>query len=389
MQNQIIMKKLIFACLLMLFINSIKAQNIGINTTGALPDPSAALDVDYTDKGVLIPRVSLQSTTDVVTIPSPAVSLLVYNTNAAMTGGAVGFWYWDGTQWVQALGPQGPQGPQGPAGPQGPQGPQGPTGPAGPQGPQGPTGATGPQGPQGPPGPVGCSTANQVLKSNGSSATCSIITDNGTNVGISNTSPSQKLDVNGNIQFTGDLRPGGNPGAAGQILTSQGAGNAPVWQTPTSIPMYGNNAQSISLSTLATNTNTTSFQTIPGMSITMTTVHNTFYIFASFTARLADNSGNAQFGQGIIQARILVDGNVVARAATLLTDFDQGASGGLYVTTSGTVSFSGVPVNLPPGSHTITIQWKPVLNWASSPWRVEINPTLSTVADHCVLTIFD
>jgi hypothetical protein len=153
--------------------------------------------------------------------------------------------------------------------------------------------------------------------------------------------------------------------------------------------MYGNNAQSVSLSTLATNTNTSSFQTIPGMSITMTTVHNTFYVFASFTARLADNTGNAQFGQGIIQARILVDGNVVARAATLLTDFDEDSFGGLYVTTSGTISFSGVPVTVAPGSHTITIQWKPALNWASSPWRVEINPTLSTVADHCVLTIFD
>ncbi|GIV28032.1 MAG: hypothetical protein KatS3mg027_1846 [Bacteroidia bacterium] len=118
-------------------------------------------------------------------------------------------------------GPQGPQGPagatgatgaQGPAGPQGPQGPAGATGatgaqgPAGPQGPQGPAGATGatgaqgpagPQGPQGPAGPVGCSTSNQVIKSNGSSAVCSIITDNGTNVGVNTTTPiaSAQLDV--------------------------------------------------------------------------------------------------------------------------------------------------------------------------------------------------
>src|SRR5690606_10151437 len=63
------------------------------------------------------------STTDVTTIPTPATSLLVYNTNAAMTGGAVGYWYYDGTQWVQALGPQGPAGPAGATGPQGPPGP--------------------------------------------------------------------------------------------------------------------------------------------------------------------------------------------------------------------------------------------------------------------------
>ena len=104
------------------------AQNVGINTTGATPDASAALDIDYTDKGLLIPRVALTSTTDVVTIPAPATSLLVYNTNAAMTGGAIGFWYWDGTVWVQALGPTGPAGAPGPAGPQGPTGPTGPTG---------------------------------------------------------------------------------------------------------------------------------------------------------------------------------------------------------------------------------------------------------------------
>ena len=141
------------------------AQNVGINTTGATPDASAALDIDYTDKGLLIPRVALTSTTDVLTIPAPATSLLVYNTNPAMTGGAVGFWYWDGAQWVQALGPTGPAGAPGPAGPQGPTGPAGangapgPTGPQGPTGPAGANGAPGPPGPQGPTGPAGANGA--------------------------------------------------------------------------------------------------------------------------------------------------------------------------------------------------------------------------------------
>ena len=80
------------------------AQRVGINSTGALPNPSALLDVDASpsnDKGILIPRVSL---TDVAVyapiIGTPVTSLLVYNSNAAMIGGAVGFWYWDGTNWV-------------------------------------------------------------------------------------------------------------------------------------------------------------------------------------------------------------------------------------------------------------------------------------------------
>lgn len=85
-------------------------QNVGINKSGALPDVSALLDVDASpanDKGILIPRVSLISDTDVVTISSPAVSLLVYNTNSAITNGnGVGYYYWSGTKWLAILVPQ-------------------------------------------------------------------------------------------------------------------------------------------------------------------------------------------------------------------------------------------------------------------------------------------
>ena len=374
------MKKIIFTISIISASMFGYSQNVGINTTGALPDNSAGLDVDFNNKGLLVPRVSLTSTTDVTTIPTPATSLLVYNTNAAMTGGAVGYWYYDGTQWIQALGPQGPAGPAGPAGPQGPAGPAGATGA---------TGATGPQGPQGPAGPVGCSTANMVIKSNGTTAVCSQIFDNATNVGIGTTAPAQKLHVAGNLQFNGDLRPNGAPGALGQILTSQGPGVAPTWQNPASIPVLGNNTQSVKLNALATNNNQAGFTAIPGMAINMTTVHNTFYIFASFTARFTNTSGNAQLGMAIVQARVLVDGVVVARAANLLTDYDFDDWYGETVMTSGTVSFAGIPVTLPPGAHTITLEWRPIVNFSASAWRIEINPTLSTVSDHCVMTVLD
>jgi len=81
----------------------VSAQNIGINSTGATPHISAGLDVDYPNKGLLIPRVSLTSTTDVATIPTPATSLLVYNTNAGMTGGSIGYWYWNGAVWSKFI----------------------------------------------------------------------------------------------------------------------------------------------------------------------------------------------------------------------------------------------------------------------------------------------
>jgi len=63
------------------------------------PDPSAMLDVQSSDKGLLIPRVELTSTTDQTTIASPATSLLVYNTNT-VSDVSPNFYYWNGTAWV-------------------------------------------------------------------------------------------------------------------------------------------------------------------------------------------------------------------------------------------------------------------------------------------------
>ncbi len=68
------------------------AQNIGINSTGAAPDNSAMLDISASNKGLLIPRVFLNSTSDAVTIPNPATSLLVWNINSSI-GGGTGFYY--------------------------------------------------------------------------------------------------------------------------------------------------------------------------------------------------------------------------------------------------------------------------------------------------------
>lgn len=87
--------------LLLLFIlhRTAHAQNAGIGT--AKPHASARLDITNTKKGLLIPRVALKSTTDVVTVPNPAVSLLVYNSASSAAGS--GYYYWSGSKWWKWL----------------------------------------------------------------------------------------------------------------------------------------------------------------------------------------------------------------------------------------------------------------------------------------------
>ncbi len=94
------MKKTLLSFLtgtVLLIATAVSAQNVAINATGATADPSAMLDVNATNAGLLAPRVTLASLTDATTIVNPATSLLVYN-----TGGAVpaGFYYNSGTPGV-------------------------------------------------------------------------------------------------------------------------------------------------------------------------------------------------------------------------------------------------------------------------------------------------
>jgi len=89
---------------------------VGINTTGAPPAPSAILDVQSTNQGILIPRVSLTNaalgdhSADPV-VPNPNNRLFVFNNNAAVPGGnGVGLYYYDSIsptlgKWVYVAAP--------------------------------------------------------------------------------------------------------------------------------------------------------------------------------------------------------------------------------------------------------------------------------------------
>lgn len=97
-QNKQLIKWL-FVIFLVITCSAIYAQNIGIGTNA--PDASSKLDISSANSGLLIPRVSLVSVMNGASpISSPATSLLVYNSNASVTGGSgAGYYFWNGTQW--------------------------------------------------------------------------------------------------------------------------------------------------------------------------------------------------------------------------------------------------------------------------------------------------
>lgn len=81
---------LIFLFITVYYSSLISQKNVGIGTT--TPDPTAALDIESTDKGILIPRVTT-SQRMMIGGGSPATGLLVYDTEKKS------IYFYDGTDW--------------------------------------------------------------------------------------------------------------------------------------------------------------------------------------------------------------------------------------------------------------------------------------------------
>ena len=82
-------KALKLLCVALAITGSAYAQNVGINSTGAAPDGTAMLDVASTTKGFLAPRMTSAQR---VAIATPATGLMVYQTD-----GTAGYYYNSGT----------------------------------------------------------------------------------------------------------------------------------------------------------------------------------------------------------------------------------------------------------------------------------------------------
>jgi hypothetical protein len=99
------MKHLIPTTLFLCCTIAIHAQGVKISPQPGTPNPSAILETEDTTRGILLPRVNLQSSTDGTTISNPATSLMVFNTGSTLT--PAGFYYNAGTpqspQWALVL----------------------------------------------------------------------------------------------------------------------------------------------------------------------------------------------------------------------------------------------------------------------------------------------
>lgn len=73
------------------------AQNAAISSNPAYaPHESAILDLNASDKGLLIPRVKLDNARIAGPIANPAKGLMVFNDGGLLEEG---FWYWNGNSW--------------------------------------------------------------------------------------------------------------------------------------------------------------------------------------------------------------------------------------------------------------------------------------------------
>jgi hypothetical protein len=119
-------------------------------------------------------------------------------------------------------------------------------------------------------------------------------------LGLGTTTPTEKLDVNGNINLNGLIKINGSGGTAGQVLTSNGAGD-PQWKNAA----YSNNSRFAADIPLTSDNNPLSYNTIYNLNPADVTI--------SGTTITINKSGLWHF-EGYVHQRIRWDSPPAAQA---------------------------------------------------------------------------
>ena len=90
--NTVTQQFLKLLCAILLITPLFSTAQVGIGTT--TPNASAMLELESTNAGILIPRMT-QTQRNAITVNASTTGLLIYQTNATP-----GFYYYDGTSWV-------------------------------------------------------------------------------------------------------------------------------------------------------------------------------------------------------------------------------------------------------------------------------------------------
>jgi hypothetical protein len=86
----------IMISMIVLFAIGIQETNAQVGIGTVVPDVSTLLDVSSSNKGVSFPNINLVSETDAVTITTPKIGLMIYNTNSTLPCGK-GLYFNNGT----------------------------------------------------------------------------------------------------------------------------------------------------------------------------------------------------------------------------------------------------------------------------------------------------
>ena len=159
------------------------------------------------------------------------------------------------------------------------------------------------------------------------------------NVGINTSIPIERLDVNGNINFSGVLKVNGNAGTPGHVLTSNGANN-PEWKSPNRF-IYDNTLMKTQSSNIVI-TNAMGATEIPNLTHTFTISQNTKMVINYSLS--ANPPGCAFCGKSAVHTDLVLNALVLSR---LNDDLHNGFAS--------TISGSFVHV-LSPGTYTIRIR---------------------------------
>ena len=309
-----IMRK-ILSILFIILSFGLLAQGVAINTDGSNPNSSSILDVKSNSKGILIPRMT---ETQKNAISSPATGLMIYQTD-----GTSGFWYFNGSSWIQSIGTTGAQGIQGATGA---------------------TGATGPA-----PSGTGIVTVNSGVLGTPTQLSGDITTSGSnlvTTIGASKVTSSMITNgtiVNADINASAAIAPGKIEGGSdGQFLTTNSL-LVPTWSTLTQSGTTVNQTATI------TPTNIT-MATITGLTTTFTADDNHLY-FVSTHGCIVDAASTTNRNVNS-QIAIFVDG-VILNGATQVVTAQNFASTSRWGYGPWSIN---LVVSLSAGSHTIDVR---------------------------------